>query len=191
MGRIMFCAYLRFETQFLFVCLNYSVRTFVCQWAKSGLVANRYTPVAIQRKRGYKMEGNQQLKKCKYCQSEIDKKAKVCPVCKRTLKSHGCLWAILFFLLAMGASIAVFSQLTQPTDDKYITLTEFNKIETGMTYEEVTEIVGSSGTITSKSSIAGHETVIVTWYANPNIGTNANVTFQDGKVIAKAQVGLQ
>ena len=137
------------------------------------------------------MEVNQQQKKCKYCQSEIDKKAKVCPVCKRTLKGHGCLWSILFFLLAVAASIAAFSQLAQPTDDKYITLAEFNKIETGMTYEEVTEIVGSSGTITSKSSVAGHETVIVTWYTNPNIGTNANVTFQDGKVIAKAQVGLQ
>lgn len=135
------------------------------------------------------MDGN--LKKCKYCQSEIDKKAKVCPACKRTLKSHGCLWSILFILLAAAAGIAVISHLAQPTDGKYITLAEFNKIETGMTYEEVTEIVGSEGAVTSKSSIAGYETMIVTWYANPNIGTNANVTFQNGKVIAKAQVGLQ
>ena len=56
------------------------------------------------------MEGNQQLKKCKRCQSEIDKKAKVCPVCKRTLKGHGCLWSILFFLLVAVAGIASISK---------------------------------------------------------------------------------
>ena len=36
-----------------------------------------------------------ETKKCKYCQSEIDKKAKVCPVCKRSLKGHGCLVAVV------------------------------------------------------------------------------------------------
>lgn len=32
-----------------------------------------------------------ETKKCKYCQSDIPKKAKVCPVCKKKQGGHGCL----------------------------------------------------------------------------------------------------
>lgn len=68
---------------------------------------------------------------------------------------------------------------------------EYNQIQAGMTYEEVQEIVGSPGTISADSTVAGVRTVIVTWYANPKIGTNANVTFQNDAVVSKVQVGLK
>ena len=61
------------------------------------------------------MEGNQQLKKCKYCQSEIDRKAKVCPVCKRALKGHGCLGAVIAFLLVAAIGVAIIYQGAQGT----------------------------------------------------------------------------
>ena len=43
------------------------------------------------------------MKKCKYCQTEIPKKAKVCPNCKRTLKGGGCLTFLVGFFLFMIA----------------------------------------------------------------------------------------
>lgn len=43
------------------------------------------------------------MKKCNFCQSEIDEKAKVCPVCKRQLKGgNGCLISAL-----IGVSVIV------------------------------------------------------------------------------------
>ena len=70
-----------------------------------------------------------------------------------------------------------------------ITLDEFNKIETGMSYEDVVNIIGSNGTLSSESSIGNYTTQIYTWYGNI-FGANANVTFQNGKVVGKAQAGL-
>lgn len=140
-------------------------------------------------------------KKCKFCQSEIDYKAKVCPICKRTQKrGHGCLMSILSFFIIIGFIIAISSnmndgiqQSVSGVDNKseYITLDEFNSIETGMTYDEVVEIIGSSGTISSEVEIAGTKTMIVTWYGNGVAGSNANVTFINNTVNGKAQVGLK
>lgn len=48
----MFCAYLRFEIHFSLVCLDYTKQAFVCQWAKSGLAANRSVPVENKKERG-------------------------------------------------------------------------------------------------------------------------------------------
>lgn len=38
-------------------------------------------------------------KKCKFCQTDIPKKAKVCPNCKKTIKGQGCLIFGVFFIL--------------------------------------------------------------------------------------------
>lgn len=75
-------------------------------------------------------------------------------------------------------------------NDPRMTLSEFSSIKTGMTYDEVCKIVGSYGFEMSRSEIAGYQTVIVGWDGIGQIGANANVTFQNGKVIAKAQAGL-
>nr|DAN07494.1 MAG TPA: zinc-ribbon domain protein [Caudoviricetes sp.] len=72
-----------------------------------------------------------------------------------------------------------------------ITLAEFNRIEAGMRYEEVTEIIGSFGAEQARSEIAGYQSVIIAWDGNGSVGANANVTFSNGQVIAKAQIGLQ
>lgn len=47
-----------------------------------------------------------ETKVCKFCQTEIPKKAKVCPNCKRTLKKGpGCLIGIIVFLIFVWAII--------------------------------------------------------------------------------------
>ena len=47
-----------------------------------------------------------ETKVCKFCQTEIPKKAKVCPNCKRTLKKGpGCLIGIIVFLIFVWAVI--------------------------------------------------------------------------------------
>ena len=72
-----------------------------------------------------------------------------------------------------------------------MTFAEYTAIQTGMTYKEVCAIVGSYGTEMARSEIAGYQTVVVAWDGNGTLGSNANVTFQNGKVAAKAQVGLK
>ncbi len=75
-----------------------------------------------------------------------------------------------------------------------ISLEEFNKIETGMTYDEVCGIIGGEGTLGSSVDIGvgdEYKTEIYQWTGDGSIGANANVTFQGGKVISKAQIGLK
>ena len=75
-----------------------------------------------------------------------------------------------------------------------ISLDEFNKIETGMTYSDVCDIVGGEGTLGSSVDVGvgeEYKTEIYQWTGNGSIGANANVTFQGGKVVSKAQIGLK
>lgn len=70
-----------------------------------------------------------------------------------------------------------------------VTLDKFNKIETGMTYEQVVDIIGEEGTLSTESS-AGKQTMkIYYWYAENGI-FNATISFMNGKVNAKSQIGL-
>ncbi|MCI6265817.1 MAG: FxLYD domain-containing protein [Erysipelotrichaceae bacterium] len=39
------------------------------------------------------------MKKCKYCQTEIDKKAKICPNCRKKQGANGCLIAIIVIVV--------------------------------------------------------------------------------------------
>lgn len=79
-------------------------------------------------------------------------------------------------------------------EDTKITLEEFNQVETGMTYEEVVGIIGTEGTVMSESDITGdgqYKTTIYSWEGKGSLGANANITFQAGKVVSKAQFGLE
>ena len=60
-----------------------------------------------------------------------------------------------------------------------------------MTYEEVIKIVGSYGTESARTETQGYQIVIISWNGNGQIGANATVTFENGRVSSKAQVGLQ
>ena len=145
----------------------------------------------------------EKMKKCKFCQIDIPKKAKVCPNCKRTVKGPGCLTFVAAFIIVLGVASAIIIGTIGQNDfiqksvsgvsdaSEYITMEEYNKIDTGMTYEEVAEIVGSAGEVTVQSETGNIKIVMVTWYGNGTAGSNANVTFTNNEVTAKAQVGLK
>ena len=78
--------------------------------------------------------------------------------------------------------------------EESISLEEFNAIETGMTYEEVCGIIGGEGTLGSSVDVGvgeQYKTEIYQWTGEGTLGANANVTFQGGKVVSKAQMGLK
>jgi hypothetical protein len=110
---------------------------------------------------------------------------------------------ILFIVLVLSLSICgcvTPNDLIKGTEadiinsEGSISLEEFNQIETGMTYEEVCNIIGGEGTLGSSVDMGigdEYKTEIYQWTGNGSIGANASVTFQGGKVISKAQIGLK
>ena len=75
-----------------------------------------------------------------------------------------------------------------------ITLAEYNQIETGMTYFQVCDIIGGYGEVLSEVDLgigSEYATEMYMWEGEGMAGANANVTFQGGKVTAKAQFGLE
>lgn len=72
-----------------------------------------------------------------------------------------------------------------------ITMEKYMKIKTGMTFDEVIEILGYPDEILSEVEIAGIHTVMLNWKSKKFLSVgNMNVTIQNGRVIAKAQFGL-
>ncbi len=79
-----------------------------------------------------------------------------------------------------------------------ITLAEFNQLTPGMTRAQAESIVGHPGTIVSTVTTPAipdlnepaHTTIIVQW-DGVALGANANATFQDDHLTAKAQFGLR
>lgn len=149
------------------------------------------------------------LMKCPECGKEVSKDAKMCPQCghpikvERPKKKHGCLIAILSVIIffgiiggvivgTLGQNSAIQKNVSGVSDSsEYITMDEYDQIETGMSYDEVQEIVGSAGEVSSQVETGGIKIVIITWYGNGVAGSNANVTFTNNEVTAKAQVGLK
>lgn len=79
----------------------------------------------------------------------------------------------------------------EPKNKPTITLAEFQQVKNGMTYEEVVKIIGGQGTLQSEAGDGKYKIEMYSWDGEGGFGANANVTFQGGKVTAKAQIGLQ
>lgn len=77
------------------------------------------------------------------------------------------------------------------TNDPGISASEFSRLQNGMTYEQAQSVVGSSGELVSDSDMAGIRTFAVKWNGERGLGANANVMFQNNKLVMKAQAGLQ
>lgn len=74
--------------------------------------------------------------------------------------------------------------------DEKATLEKFNKISTGMTYQEVVDIMGEEGTLSTESSYGSQTMQVYSWSASNGI-SNATVSFMNGKVSGKSQIGLK
>lgn len=134
------------------------------------------------------------MKICKDCGTEVSKTAKTCPKCGRKLKKKGLgvvLGIVIIFIGLIG--IASGGNNTSSTNSQIqqekMTLEKFNKIETGMKYEEVVKIAGEEGTLSTETSYGNQTMKIYYWYASNGI-SNATVSFTNGKVSGKSQIGL-
>lgn len=80
-----------------------------------------------------------------------------------------------------------------PVNSSTMSLAEFQAIQSGMTYEQVVQIVGGPGEIMSESGSPGeaYYTVMYTWEGEGTLGANANCIFQGGALMNKAQFGLE
>ncbi|MCD2346810.1 DUF3862 domain-containing protein [Clostridium guangxiense] len=70
-----------------------------------------------------------------------------------------------------------------------VTIDKYNKVNSGMTYNQVKKILGK-GQLTSQSEfIAGDKSEIYSWINSNN--SNATVTFQNGIVVTKSESNLK
>ena len=137
------------------------------------------------------------MKKCKHCQSEIDDKAKVCPNCRKK-QTNPVVKAICIFFGAMfiiGGLATVFSDTDTETTSKedkgcYMTIDKFNQINNGMTYEEVKNIIGCDGKLSTESSADDKSMKVYYWYAKNGV-SNATFSFYNDELNAKSQIGLE
>lgn len=70
------------------------------------------------------------------------------------------------------------------------TKAKYKKVKTGMSLKQVEKVFGGEGELTSDTKIAGYTTRIYTWYGD-SLGANCTITFSNGKVSSKAQLGLE
>lgn len=80
--------------------------------------------------------------------------------------------------------------MIQVRNDSLITLDEYNQIEPGMYYYEIVDIIGSYGECTVNSSVAGIDGRLYSWKGSGKPGSSASLDFVNGKLMAKAQYGL-
>jgi hypothetical protein len=76
----------------------------------------------------------------------------------------------------------------QPSPPPVVTSAKYGQIREGMTYEQVSQVIGTPGEEMSRVALADYTTVMYVW-KNAD-GSNMNVTFQNGRLVAKAQFGL-
>lgn len=110
---------------------------------------------------------------------------------------------VMFTLLGCGTAAvskempdpASAMKVTAPTvvikNDKTMTKAEFDKIKTGMTYKQVTAIVGGPGELLVGAGNPGDQSYTVQFYGEGSMEANAQLMFNGGKLESKAQMGLK
>ncbi len=75
-----------------------------------------------------------------------------------------------------------------------ISITEYESITNGMTYEEVCDIIGGEGELLANTDLDLGDDLVTesySWEGEGSVGANALIMFQGGKVISKSQAGLE
>jgi hypothetical protein len=79
-----------------------------------------------------------------------------------------------------------------PAPPPAVTMANFNRLRMGMSYAQVTAIIGEPSQEMSRVEVAGTETVMYMWEADGiTFGGNMNAMFQNGRLVSKAQFGLR
>lgn len=96
------------------------------------------------------------------------------------------------FLVVFISIFLLFESISDVySSEGAITLDEYNRCETGMTYEEVVKIIGEEGEPLAETEIVGISSSAYIWYGNGATGANATMYFTDNKLTSKAQIGLE
>lgn len=119
---------------------------------------------------------------------------------KKILTIVGVAFLLLIILGAIMSNNDPLNSVVDTTGsgDITVTLEEYNSIKTGMTYEQVQEIVGGAGVVSSESHTDGIEGVmedidikIISYNGEGSLGANCLFTFTNNKLDSKAQHGLR
>ncbi len=70
-----------------------------------------------------------------------------------------------------------------------ITMANYKRLNLGMTYAQVVEILGEEGTELSSNDLGGYKITIYRW--GEAFGTSINMTFQNDKLMSKSQSDLK
>lgn len=143
------------------------------------------------------------MKICKECGNEVSSKG-VCPKCGKDQRNFFVKHKVITFLLVviiLGAIVGATGEnnnnnnttqtgTTVTQEQEKMTLEKFNKIETGMTYQQVVDIIGEEGTLSTESSYGSQSMKVYYWYSSNGI-SNATISFMNDTVTAKSQIGLE
>lgn len=80
--------------------------------------------------------------------------------------------------------------LTDYSGDADVTKAKFDQIKTGMSYDEVKDLIGSDGEITSMSKIADTTLMSYVWKGEKKF-SSLRGSFKDGKLTSKSQANLK
>ena len=92
--------------------------------------------------------------------------------------------------IVTGMHPDVLQGVAEQSAARNVSLAEFQQIQSGMTYAQVVSIIGFEGTESSRSDLGGTSTVMYEWVNSGFSGANMNAMFQDGRLVSKAQAGL-
>lgn len=129
------------------------------------------------------------MKVCKDCGTEVSKSADSCPKCGRKMKSPVLRIIVGIIILIIGiVSLATdMSEITSNNEDtsqEIVTKENYNKINKGMSEEEVEAILGEPAS-TSESETPGIGTMVIKHYQETLSFKAIEVYFLDGKVYMK------
>lgn len=100
----------------------------------------------------------------------------------------GCTAFVFLAVLVSDETVSTYQE--SETTAAGVTLSQFNSLYEGMTYEQVVDILGRPGEVISSSELLGVKTVMYKWDGT-GFASNMNAMFQDGLMISKAQFGLK
>jgi hypothetical protein len=78
-----------------------------------------------------------------------------------------------------------------PTSACNVTYASYQKLQSGMTYRQVIQILGCQGQEISRVDLMGVSAVMYTWSGTETFLANMNAMFQNGRLTTKAQIGLK
>lgn len=145
-----------------------------------------------------------ELKVCQFCQSDINVKAIICPVCKSNVAPSKQKFLIFAFSIIITVLVyyagyiflfsgdnSLFNQFAgHSTDPSIITLAEFNEITIGMSYNQIAKIIGSEGEVTSQFDIMGVRHTTMSWRGGSPV-SSAIFQFEGSVCTSKHQLGLE